>query len=131
MSNIVSKMAVIDLQKLFRFGLSGLIVTGLHTLVAIMAITMAQLSPAIANGLAFLIATLCSYQLNTRWSFSAVVEQKNFYRFSFVSAIGLFLAVSISGTAEHFGFNYLIGIAMVVCIVPIMSFLFHNFWTYK
>ena len=131
MSKIVSKMAVIDLQKLFRFGLSGLIVTGLHTLVAIMAITMAQLSPATANGLAFLIATLCSYQLNTRWSFSAVVEQKNFYRFSFVSAIGLFLAVSISGTAEHFGFDYLTGIAMVVCIVPIMSFLFHNFWTYK
>jgi hypothetical protein len=74
---------------------------------------------------------LCSYQLNTRWSFSAVVEQKNFYRFSFVSAIGLLLAVSISGTAEYFGFNYLIGIAMVVCIVPIVSFLFHNFWTYK
>ena len=53
-SKIISKMAVIDLQKLFRFGLSGLIASGLHTLVAIMAITMAQLSPATANGLAFL-----------------------------------------------------------------------------
>ncbi len=130
-SKIISKMAVIDLQKLFRFGLSGLIASGLHTLVAIMAITMAQLSPATANGLAFLIATLLSYQLNTRWSFSAVVERKNFYRFIIVSAIGLLLAVSISGIAEHFGFNYLIGIALVVCTVPIVSFLFHNFWTYK
>lgn len=131
MSKIASKMAIVDLQKLFRFGLSGLMVTGLHALVATMAITMLQLSPATANGLAFLIATLCSYQLNTRWSFSAVVEQKNFYRFCFVSAIGLFLAVSISGTAEYFGFNYLIGIGMVICIVPIVSFLLHYFWTYR
>ena len=121
----------VDMVQIFRFGITGLVVTVLHTLVATIAIKFVMLSPPLANGIAFLVATLCSYQMNTRWSFAAVSDRKNFYRFWCVSGVGLVLAMLISGAADHWGQSYLVGIGLVVCVVPVVSYFLHNAWTYR
>lgn len=118
-------------RQALRFAISGLMVTGLHVLIATAFIQIILPVPSIANGVAFLVATVFSYLINTMWSFSSPLHGRNLFRFCVVSCIGLFLAMTISGTAQYYGLHYLYGIGLVVCIVPPTTFVLHNFWTYK
>ncbi|MDD5175818.1 MAG: GtrA family protein [Sterolibacterium sp.] len=114
-----------------RFALSGLLVTGLHVFVASAFIQLVLLTPSLANGVAFLAATIFSYLLNTMWSFSSQLQGRNFFRFCIVSSIGISLAMLVSGAAHYFGLHFSYGIGLVVCVVPPVTFLLHNFWTYR
>lgn len=118
-------------KRALRFSLSGLLVTALHVIVAIAVIEAALITPAVANGIAFLVSTFVSYLINTLWSFSRAIEKESILRFALISCLGLVLSVSISGFIEMLGFHYAYGIFTVVCFVPIVSFLLHNYWTYQ
>ncbi len=111
--------------------MSGLLATGLHVLIAVSFIRLILPSPIIANGVAFVTATLFSYLINTLWSFSSRLHGKNLRRYILVSALGFLLALVIAGLAEHYGLPYVCGIALVVLIVPPVTFLLHSFWTYR
>jgi hypothetical protein len=39
--------------------------------------------------------------------------------------------MGLAGAAERAGFNYLVGILLVVCIVPPLTFVAHRCWTYR
>jgi len=88
-------------------------------------------APVPANGVAFGVATLFSYAINTVWSFTAPLHGRTLMRFSIVSIAGCLLAMIISGLADTLGMNYGFGIAAVVCIVPPVSFVLHISWTYR
>jgi putative flippase GtrA len=118
-------------RKARRFAFSGLLVTGLHVLVAAGIIRFVLPAPPIANGVAFTVATAFSYMINTLWSFSSRPHGRNLLRFVLVSLIGCFLAVTVSGAAQYYGMSYWHGIGLVACTVPLVTFLLHTFWTYR
>jgi putative flippase GtrA len=118
-------------QQAQRFLVSGVLVTGLHVLVAASVIRFLWLNPMFANGIAFVTATVVSYVINTRWSFSSSFQSRSFVRFCVVSVIGCLLAMGVSGTADAYGWSYWIGIAAVVMVVPPVTFLLHSLWTYR
>lgn len=118
-------------RQALRFALSGFLVTGLHVIFATTFIHILLLAPSLANGLAFVVATVFSYLLNTTWSFSSPLHGRTLIRFFVVSAIGLSLAMALSGAAQYYGLHYWYGIVFVVCTVPPVTFLLHNFWTYR
>ena len=121
----------ISLKQAKRFIVSGLLVTGLHVLVATVFINLISPVPSLANGVAFMVATTFSYLINTLWSFSKSLHGKNMSRFIVVSMIGCFLAMTVSGLADLYGFHYAIGIMWVALTVPPVTFLLHSFWTYR
>jgi len=41
------------------------------------------------------------------------------------------LTVAITSAIAAAGYHYLVGIAAVVAIVPVMSFVLHRLWTYR
>lgn len=127
----VKVLSLVFTKQALRFTVSGLLITGLHVIIATTFIKMVLPVPVIANGLAFVIATIFSYLINTLWSFSSPLHGKNLFRFCLVSLIGLILAMAISGAAQYFELHYWYGIGLVVCIVPPVTFLLHNFWTYR
>lgn len=120
-----------SITRLLRFTFVGMLATITHLSIAIIAIKYFLFNQSLSNGLAFLIATLFSYVLNTKWSFSSKIEKKNFFKFCIVSIIGLLLSVTISLVNQLLGWHYLVGILITVLILPINNFLLHNFWTYK
>lgn len=119
------------MRRAWRFALSGLMVTALHAAIAASLIETVLPRPAVANGIAFVIATLSSYLLNTYWSFSRAPAAGNLLRFVSIALLGLGITVTIAGAASMLGHSYWIGIACVVLVVPPMTFLAHNFWTYR
>jgi putative flippase GtrA len=127
----VSILYLILSKKALRFAVSGFIVTSLHVLIASTFIEMVLPTAAIANGVAFIVSTIFSYFINTLWSFSSLLHKKNLIRFCLVSLIGLSLAMSLSALAQQYGLDYWYGIFLVVSFVPLVTFLLHNYWTYR
>lgn len=120
-----------DFPKLLRFGVSGLIATGLHAVVAATLISRANASPLLANALAFSCATGVSYLMNTLWSFSTPLQLRNVWRFGVVSTMGLGLTALVSTSVQLVGGGSWSGIAAVVCVVPPATFAIHRAWTYR
>lgn len=118
-------------QRAGRFLVSGLLVTAFHALVAAGLIELFSLTPALANAIAFVMATIASYLANTLWSFSSAIGPGNLGRFIVVSLVGLGITAGVSGFISHLGWHYAIGIAAVVLTVPPATFLLHHFWTYR
>lgn len=121
---------VIFAKQARRYVISGLFMTALHVVIAACFIRLFFVIPPLANGLAFVVVTLCSYYVNTMWSFSSQPNKKTLIRFFMISLIGLFVAVIISVICEHFNLHYLYGIGLIACLVPPLTFLLNFFWTY-
>ena len=113
-----------------RFGVTGLFNTAVHALVAMSCIQTLGLSQASANATAFVVATACSYVINTRWSFSRSMNSRSGSRFAVVSLIGLLLATAMGKAADALGIHYGLGILLVVSTVTPLTFLLHLGWTY-
>lgn len=117
--------------KVLRFGVSGLVATGLHAMVAMTLIVRAGTEPALANALAFASSTGCSYLLNTFWSFSSSPALANIWRFAMVSLGGLTLTALVAHATQVAGGGPGLGIVTVVCVVPPVTFIAHRWWTYR
>ena len=119
------------MARFVRFAATGLLLTGVHTLLATLFIKLVTPIPPLANGLAFASATVLSYLINTHWSFSARPSRNTFRKFLIVSVTGFLLAVLVSWLVQWAGYHYLLGILAVALCVPPVTFLLHNFWTYR
>lgn len=120
-----------SVRRVWRFAVSGLLVTCLHAIIAASLIETVLPRPALANGFAFVVATLASYLINTFWSFSRSPAPGNLLRFLAVAVVGLLVAMAVSGVAAAYGLPYWLGILCVISVVPPGTFLLHTFWTYR
>lgn len=119
------------IQRGLRFAVTGLFVTALHALVAVLFINFVAPQPPLANGVAFAVATVVSYVINTTWSFSARLHGRTLVRFMLVSFGGFLLTMLVAWAAQLAGLHYLLGIGAVALIIPAFTFVLHNFWTYR
>lgn len=118
-------------EKVLRFCATGLLVTSTHAFIVWLMVDLLLFSPPLSNGVAFIIATITSYTINTLWSFSQPLYRHTLYKYICVSAIGFIASVFIAWAAQALGFNYLLGIAGVVLTVPMITFILHSTWTYR
>ena len=119
------------IKRAMRFAVTGLFVTALHALVAVLFINYVLPLPPLANGVAFAVATVVSYVLNTTWSFSSRLHGRTLLRFLLVSGAGFFLAMLVAWAAQMAGLHYMLGIGAVALTIPAFTFVLHNFWTYR
>jgi len=119
------------LIRLFRFGVSGVIATGIHVAVATPVIYLLHASQVAANGVAFVVANIASYLLNTLWSFGATPSRDSYLRFLIVSLLGLALTLGISAGAQALGAGYWAGLSAILSVVPAVTFVLHRTWTYR
>ncbi|MEB0047305.1 MULTISPECIES: GtrA family protein [unclassified Pseudomonas] len=119
------------IKRALRFAVTGLFVTALHALIAVLFINFVMPIPPLANGVAFAVATVVPYLINTTWSFSARLHGRTLLRFMMVSSAGFLLAMFVAWVAQMAGLNYLLGICAVALTIPAFTFVLHNFWTYR
>ena len=120
-----------SIRRFSSFGLVGALATAIHVAVASALIAGVAWPAGLANGLAFCVATLASYSLNSRLTFQQAMSRRTLWRFVAVAAVGAVLSMAISGGAEWYGLHYLVGIALVVLSLPLLTFVAHSRWTYR
>lgn len=118
------------LSSAWRFALTGGLATLTHVALVVTMIELGGVLPGVANGVAFLAANSLSYAINTRWSFSASYSFSTWRRFFLVSLLAGGASAAIAAVVDSLGGHYLIGLALVVCLVPILSFFAHHWFTY-
>ncbi|WP_179400614.1 GtrA family protein [Burkholderia guangdongensis] len=118
-------------ERLFRFGISGLCSTAIHTLIASAMFALFDATPVAANAVAFVCATVFSYLANTLWSFSSSVRWNNLLRFLAVALCGLAETMLLARATEMLGLAALWSIVAVVLFVPPVTFVLHRLWTYR
>lgn len=114
-----------------RFALVGAAATLIHVMVTAGLIEWVGVYPGIANGAAFIAANLASYVANTCWSFEARMRLGNWGRFLAVSFAAWVLTVIIASAVSEVGGHYLLGIALVIALVPALTFVAHQKYTYR
>lgn len=117
--------------QLLRFAITGVLATGVHSVVALGFLAFVMDSPSVANGVAFAVATAVSCVVNTLWSFSRRLEGRVALRFSLVALLGCGLSMLVAGTAARLGAPDWLGICFVVVVVTPITYLLHRGWTYR
>ena len=115
----------------WRFAAVGIANTMLHIALASSLVEIGHYAPGEANGIAFVIATLASYWLNSTWTFEVPPALGSLSRFVLVAVFGLIVTIGIASAIERAGYHYLVGIAAVVMIVPVLTFVLHRLWTFR
>lgn len=122
----------------FRFGVTGVANTGIHALVAYLCLNgfflgfnALQAGPVAANGIAFTVATIFSYVVNTLWSFSTQISRKTLRRFSVVALVGLLAAMLTARVGEVIGLPPMGGVLLVIFVLPLVNFGLHSIYTYR
>ncbi len=116
--------------RISRFALAGAVATTLHALIAFLAIRFLSVSPVLGNAAAFLLATGFSYVAQTLWTFEYQSSSGTMGKFGVVVVAGFLCTIVVSGAVDRMGYPYWAGIIAVVVVVPTITFLLHNFWTY-
>lgn len=119
------------MRRFISFGSVGVLSTAVHVAVASALITAAGWPAGFANGVAFCVATVVSYSLQSRLTFRRAMSRRTLWRFVAVAAGGAAVSMAISGGAEWLGLHYLVGIALVVVSLPPLTFVAHSRWTYR
>jgi putative flippase GtrA len=112
------------------FACIGLGATAVHVVIAAHLIGTHMASPALGNAIAFVFANLVSYYSQSVCVFRRPLTPVQYGRFVCVSLIGLAFVAAISTGLEVLGAHYLVGIAAVVFVLPVVTFGLHAIWTF-
>jgi putative flippase GtrA len=119
--------------KFVKYGLVGILGTGLHFSVLICLVKLLGCNVVFSSTIGFIIVLIISYFLNKYWTFNSSGHGlQEFIKYAVVSLIGLFLNTIIIYVCTYIlELNYIIGQFCVVFIVPISNYFFNSMWSFK
>ena len=86
------------------------------------------------KAISYVIATICSFTLNRRWTFSqtTAVTIDQIIKFYSTVGLGIFLNVGVQHVAVYvFGFYDLVGVIIASGVTAIWGFLFSKLYVFK
>lgn len=114
-----------------RFGLIGVANTIIHGLLLTGFVELLLFNVIISNLMAFLIANLASYSMNSYITFKVPISLILYCRFLLASLFSLALTLLIAWLMNYCGFHYLQGFLVIIFIVPALSFLAMKLWAFS
>jgi len=114
-----------------RFGVIGVINTGVHALVLTALVELAHCGVVLANTAAFMVSNVFSYFMNAAITFHAPPTIASYLKFFTASLLALGSTMLISGVMAHLGFHYLQGFLVVIVLVPAISYLAIKVWVFS
>ncbi|MGE5147008.1 MAG: GtrA family protein [Candidatus Eiseniibacteriota bacterium] len=116
-----------------RFVVVGLLATGTHVGVAMALVESGTMGIMTANVVAFMLALAVSYVGNHRWTFAADGDHgRRLPRFVTLALIG-FAAnqLIVAAIVTLAGWDYRIALAVVVLVMPGLSFVANRRWVFR
>lgn len=113
------------------FGVIGVANTLLHSVTVIGLMENAITTPVPANMLGFTIASTFSFFANSFFTYKRRPSLTLYWRFILVSLASLALTVFFAALAQAMGWHYLIGLALVILVGPVLTFLLHKAYAFS
>jgi putative flippase GtrA len=117
----------------FAFILVGAIATAVHVVTALAAHHLGGIEPLPANFIGYVCAVGVSYLGNARFTFGRpALHGGRFVRFAVISASGLAANQAITWLlVGRLGLPFWAGLAVVVVVVPALSFVAARLWAFR
>ena len=110
---------------------TGVLCTIIHAAIVILLTENKIYGVEFSNGIAYILSAAFGLLMNTGWSFRKSLSIKLVRRYIVISIVGLMAAIFIAYLSRKYGLNYLIGIGLIVCICPALTYWMHVKITYK
>ena len=117
--------------QLVRFAIVGVLNTVLHLVVVAILTQLVGVSQLISNSVAYLVASSFSFIVNSIWSFQAKPHAHRYLRFQVVGLVGLAVCAFFGYLGDVFGWHYVVAVLLSGCVLPLVTFLAHRFYTYS
>lgn len=120
-------------RQVMRFGIIGITATLTHVVIVLLLVEGRVLGPLSANIIAFSTALFVTYLGNHKWTFGlSGAHGRHFPRFIVIALLGLALNQSIVYLiVEALRWDYRIALALVVTVVPAITFLLNRGWAFS
>jgi putative flippase GtrA len=121
-----------------RFGIVGMLATGVHIMVFVACIEILDIAPLWANFPAFAVALITAFIGHFTWTFR--MQQRSLennwkpamFKFTLVSFIGLGLnTLVVYLVVTLLGHPYPHAVLLMVTVVPATMFLLQKFWAFS
>ena len=117
-------------REMALFAVVGITNTLGHGLVLAGAVEFFQLPLLVSHTVAFGVANLFSYVINSHITFRMPLSASRYVRFLTASLVALALTLGIAAAADYLKLDYFYGFAIVVITVPVFSFVVIKFWAF-
>lgn len=105
------------------FGLIGILNTFIHSSAVIISVEFFSINPIIGNIIAFFIANVFSFSMNSKYTFKVSYTWTRYMKFLIASQVSLILTILFASLAEYMRWHYLVGLLLVIFIAPLLTFL--------
>lgn len=122
------------IKRVFKFGVTGLLNTGVDYLVFTLLAVWLQVNIYLAQAISYAAGTLNSYVINRSWTFRSNERffSPTMVKFLILNLCMLGLSVILIGYfTESIGLSKLIAKACTVLVTLAISFVINNFWVFK
>ncbi|ACN16073.1 conserved hypothetical protein [Desulforapulum autotrophicum HRM2] len=114
--------------KLVRYGVVGLVSTGIHVLVASLFIRFINPSLLVSNLVGFFVAYHFSYYFQSKWVFKSNISLVKSLRYLVVQLSSLLVAVLFSHLLGDF--SLYLKVVLTAFLLPLITFIIHRAWTF-
>lgn len=118
-------------KRFLRFCMVGVANTLLHMAVVYTLVEEVGMLPRLGNMLAFVVANLFSFFVNSRWTFQQAAGLQRYTKFFLVSLTGLALSWLCVALAEKIGVHYMLGVIASVGAVAVTGYLLNRRFVFR
>lgn len=116
--------------QLLCFAVIGVVNTLVHGTILVGAVEWLALDVTLSHLMAFCVANVLSYLMNSWLTFKMALSLGRYGRFFVASMLSLGLTLLLSWVTDVYGLHYLLGFMLIVVVVPLLSFAVMKFWTF-
>ncbi|MFJ7566951.1 GtrA family protein [Herminiimonas sp. NPDC097707] len=131
-------MRLIELLRVLRFGIVGLVAAAVHYWVVIALVELVDIAPLRANVGGFVVAFWVSYFGHRHWTFADAVAthaqgaHPSFLRFLMVALLGFCMnELLFYLLLRYAGWPYYLALAFVVFTVAVMTYVLSRLWAFR
>ena len=126
-----SELAV-EMERLFRFGIVGILATLVYVLVTLAVVASGLANPIVASVIGQTTSAFVSYFAHLHYSFGVPPQHRLFvWRFLVVAVITYLANIIVTYLlTKVFGISYLISIAAVMILIPILNYICNRLWVF-
>lgn len=120
-----------EFWRFVRFACVGVGNTIIHLLAVASLVEFIGVAPPSANTVAFALANVFSYFVNSAWTFRRKISLGAYARFFMVSLVGLAISWGCVFTTEFLGIHYFIGVLVSVFFVAGIGYLLNRCFVFN
>ncbi|WP_413719757.1 GtrA family protein [Silicimonas sp. MF1-12-2] len=126
-------MTQVEFLRLLRFSTTGGLVALIYVVIYLMLASEAGLGQFQANLIAFSLAVIFQYIVQTLWTFKASIwSAPQVFRFALTIGLGLLFSSIITSLAgPYFSWPSWLSALVVVVVLPVLNYIIFRFWVYR